>query len=128
MDEAVTFQCHFYISILLCFSVACFCVRVSPYVCSYYFKFGLGCCVAIISALRAEFWFCLLQVLVIAFLFFFVFFFTFHVHQLLHNIYPYKPGVLFNGQKAASHLGLFCLLTSFSSKNEKKKILLTPLK
>ena len=49
------------------------------------------------------------------------------------NVNPYKPGVLFIGhrqanriapdvkpQNPASHLGLFCLLTRFSSKNEIK--------
>ena len=54
---------------------------------------------------------------------------------------PYKPGIRLwdignriapdvTPQNAASHLGLFCLLTAISSKNEikMKKILLVPLK
>ena len=51
---------------------------------------------------------------------------------------PYKPGVLFVGhrqteiaqdgtpQDAASHLGLFCLLTRFSLKTEIKMKKITP--
>ena len=42
--------------------------------------------------------------------------------QCCCTINPYKPGFLFIGhrQNAASHLGLFCLLAQFSSKNEMK--------
>ena len=37
------------------------------------------------------------------------------------KLISYKPGVLFMVQNAASHLGLFCLFTWFSSTNEIKK-------